>query len=139
MDTLGAKKVDWLYEHFQAISQASNQYFYALGVVTAFSLAAFLSTEQAFTVPIIDLLLPRDLVMSSLTLVGAFLVVAYCGNYDKGEATIQSLAEVLRCQYEDLECIDSHPNVFDFAKYARKDTVDCRWLIARFSVAMLYP
>ena len=139
MATLEEKKADWLHQHFQAISRASNYYLYLLGTATVFSFVAFLSDHTSMKVPGLDMSIPRDLVLSASALIGSFLVVAFCGNYDKGEHTIQRLADTLGCEYEKLDFIDTHPNVFDFAKFASASVVASRGYAARLTVSLLYP
>jgi hypothetical protein len=83
--------------------------------------------------------LRRPVGLAVSVLVGGFVVIAYCGNYDKGEATIQRLADALKCDYEALEFIDTHPNIFDFAKYARTQTIQSRGVLSRLTASTLYP
>jgi hypothetical protein len=139
MATLEEKRVDWLYEHFQAISAAGNHYLLILALVAGFSLAGLLSNGESFYVPILGLTIDRDLVMSGSILIGAFYFVAYCGNYDKGEATISRLCDELKCEYEDLEFIDKNPNPIDFARYVRPAAAQQRGYFARLLAALLYP
>jgi hypothetical protein len=137
--TLDEKRVDWLYAHFQAISAAGNHYLVILALVVGFTFAAFLSGSESFTVPLLELTVARDAVMSASILIGGFFFVAYCGSYDMGEEILKRLCTVLHCEYEDLALVDTHPNPIDFARYVRPAAVQSRGFIARLLEALLYP
>jgi len=137
--TLNDKTVDWLYERFQAISKAHNSYLYLLLFVSVFSFVTFASSDVNPHVSILSVAVDRALVLSGCALLGSWLIVAYCGNYDMGEATLSRLADELSCEYEDLEFVDTHSNLFDYAKYARPERALRRGVVSRCSVQLLYP
>jgi hypothetical protein len=137
--TFDDRRADWLYEKFQAISKAQNNYLYLLLFFSAFSFITFDGAAVNPHVSLFGITVHRTLVLSGSALIGAWLIVAYCGNYDMGEATLMQLAKCVSCNYEDLSLVDTHPNLFDFSQYARPARAEHRGVLSRCSVRLLYP
>ena len=47
MTTLEEKSVDWLYDHFQAVSEAAHRYLAAFGFAVAFSFLMVIAPKEA--------------------------------------------------------------------------------------------
>jgi hypothetical protein len=132
-------RAEWLYGHFQAISAACNHYLAALLICFAFALAGAISTVTLFTVPILGLAVARNVALSFDIMAFGFLMVSFCGCYDKGEATLNLLAAEVGCEYEDLNAVDTHPNPIDFAQFVNQKAMAKRSLVSRFLALLLYP
>lgn len=139
MTTLKEKRAEWLYEHFQAVTQRSDRYFALFGILLLSATALWLTPEGAVELPFIKVTAGRQLLIGCVLVAALFTFIAFCGNFDHGEFTLNQLAAELGCDYEDLWLVDTHPTIVDFAKYRRQEVADKRGILGRLSVAMLYP
>jgi hypothetical protein len=139
MPTIAEKRVEWLYEHFQAISRLSDRILVLFGILFVSSLAVWQSSDQIIELPFLKVNAGRQVLLGCTILSSVFLLVAFFGNYDKGEATLDALCGELGCSWTDIWFVDTHPTLFDFAQFRRPEVARKRWLPARVGAALLYP
>jgi len=131
-------RTQWLYAHFQAISKAASRYLLLLFTAAVLGLAVVLSSSEEIKVPIFLIVLQRHWLLSGLAFYGLFLTLAYCGNFEKGEETLQKLSEILNVDYSELDFVDTSPTVIDYARHARTQRALGRTVVGRFVAMMIY-
>jgi hypothetical protein len=138
MTTLSEKKVEWLYDHFQAVSRISDRILVLIAILFVSAMAVFQSMTPKVELPFLKVDVGREILLGCLLLSIGFLFVAFFGNYDVGEKALDALESELECDRAEIWFIDTHPTLIDFARHRREQRERERGLAARAASALLY-